>query len=340
MADEECALHAPGVHELRDELRAIGERVVLWVVGLSIARLIVGEDAIARLGQRRDYAVERIGRGAKRGAVQQHDGWLRRPPRSSGYAGRQPRLSAVVVPCVLTIASRPDGVTRDRARRLGLLSKARPREYVAPLLNPSPAGEEAKRRGRGNERKWAKMARVLAKNVRFFTRKVRHSPSGGMKRCDILRHFATFTRKSGRRPSAPAAGGFGAFKGHGRGTGAAGGMGECRGRGVSRRSGRSLREGAWIPVSAHENDEGCVPDGGAGSVSGRIRSPLLNPPPVGEEVKREEAGGARTPSSILPRRAGGGGKAGGGGVRQEEEARELFRDCFARSAHGGEGEDE
>ena len=64
---------------------------------------------------------------------------------------------------------------------------------------------------------------------------------------------------------------------------------------VSRRSGRSLREGAWIPASAHENDEGCVPDGGAGSVSGRIRSPLLNPPPVGEEVKREEGGRGADP---------------------------------------------
>ena len=83
-----------------------------------------------------------------------------------------------------------------------------------------------------------------------------------------------------------------------------------------RRSGRSLRERAWIPVSAHENDEGCAPDGGARTVSRYVcRSPLLNPPPVGEEVKRDgevgkKAEGARTPSSILPRRAEGGGKTG------------------------------
>ena len=67
-------------------------------------------------------------------------------------------------------------------------------------------------------------------------------------------------------------------------------MGGCRGGG-SRRGARSLREGAWIPVSAHENDEGCAPDGGAGSVSRHVFVP---------------------PSSILPpwwRRPAGSGRS-------------------------------
>ena len=49
-------------------------------------------------------------------------------------------------------------------------------------------------------------------------------------------------------------------------------------------------------MSAHENDEGCAPDGGGGfRVPVRIRSPLLNPPPVVEEARRrrEEARQAR-----------------------------------------------
>ena len=84
-------------------------------------------------------------------------------------------------------------------------------------------------------------------------------------------------------------------------------------------SGRSLREGAWIPVSAHENDEGCAPDGGGGfRVPVRIRSPLLNPPPVVEEARRQREvspRGAWIPVSGHGNDGGGAAPDGGGGFR-------------------------
>ena len=74
-----------------------------------------------------------------------------------------------------------------------------------------------------------------------------------------MRHSATFTRKSGLRLAAPARRVSGVIREvqdkHGRGIGALGEWADVA-VGVSRRSGRSLREGAWIPVSAHENDAG------------------------------------------------------------------------------------
>ena len=74
MADEGGALEAERVHEFRDEVAAIGGRVVGGRVGEAEARLVEGDGAEARARERGEVADEHVGRGAERGAVQEQHG--------------------------------------------------------------------------------------------------------------------------------------------------------------------------------------------------------------------------------------------------------------------------
>lgn len=74
MADEGRALEAERVHEFRDEIAAIGGRVVLGRIGEAEARLVEGDGAQTRARERRQVADEHVGRGAERGAVQEQHG--------------------------------------------------------------------------------------------------------------------------------------------------------------------------------------------------------------------------------------------------------------------------
>ena len=153
--------------------------------------------------------------------------------------------------------------------------------------------------------------RVLAKNVRFLTRKVRQSPSGGLKKCDILRHFATFTRKSGRRPGAPAPGVSGSFNRPRQSM--LGGWGR-RGEGLMSGAGLACAvggpsQGAWVPVSSTRMTEGGRRGVVGGSVTTGVWVPVSStrmteggrrgelavrsPRGVGSRVRHENDGGGR-----------------------------------------------
>ena len=105
-----------------------------------------------------------------------------------------------------------------------------------------------------------------------------------MKKCDILRHFATFTRKSSGQAGASVPAVSRSFNRHGRDLGALGGEARVAPRGL--RGGRVMG------------------------------SPLLNPPPVGAEVKpRSERlidGGPANGSTTTARPWRSSGRAAGG----------------------------
>ena len=83
MADERRPFQSERVHEFRDDVAAIGGRVIGRHIGQAEARLIEGDDAEAGARERPEIADEHIGRGAERGAVQQQHRRALGPPRCS-----------------------------------------------------------------------------------------------------------------------------------------------------------------------------------------------------------------------------------------------------------------